>query len=140
MAEQPFTPSLPSVLSKVEATRRIYHLALQGEWREAVESGEHYRRSTLGKSLEDEGYIHCSFAAQVQVIADLVYRGRRDVVLLVIEPSRLQADVRVENLDGDDALFPHIYGPLPVDAVVRVAAVPVDANGRLTTVTLVDGD
>jgi uncharacterized protein (DUF952 family) len=126
--------------SNVEVADRIYHLALQDEWRVAAESAGHYRRSTLGKSLEDEGFIHCSLAAQVQMIADRVYRGRRDVVLLVIDPSRLKADVRVENLDGGEVLFPHIYGPLPVDAVVRVEVVPVDANGRLMTETLVDQD
>lgn len=128
------------MLSNVRVARHIYHLALRDEWRAAAQSGRPYRRSTLGKSLEDVGFIHCSFAAQVQVIADLVYRGRRDIVLLVIDPSRLQAQVRLENLDGGDELFPHIYGALPLDAVVRVDAVPLDADDKLTTVALVDVD
>ena len=98
--------------------RGIYHLALRDEWHEAVERNEPYRRSTLGRSLDDEGFIHCSFAHQVEMIADLVYRGR-DVVLLSIDPSRVQAEVRVENLEGGEDLFPHIYGALPLDAVVR---------------------
>jgi len=128
------------VPSNVEITGRIYHLALRDEWRQAVDSGGHYRRSTLGRSLEQEGFIHCSFAGQVEVIADLVYRGRRDVVLLVIDPSRLQADLHVENLDGGNELFPHVYGPLPIDAVIRVDAVPLGTDGRLNTVGLVEGD
>jgi uncharacterized protein (DUF952 family) len=128
------------VPTNVEVAHRIYHLALRDEWRAAVESAEHYRRSTLGKSLEDEGFIHCSFATQVQTIADRVYRGRRDVVLLAIDPVRLQADVRIENLDGGDELFPHIYGPLPVDAVDRAHHVPLDADGRLIAAALVDAD
>jgi glutathione S-transferase len=128
------------VLWNAEVPRLIYHLALHDEWREAAENGGHYRQSTLGKSLEDEDFIHCSFATQVQAIADLVYRGRRDVVLLSIDPSRLKVAVKVENLDGGNELFPHIYGPLPIDAVVRVDAVPVDANGRLTTAALLGGE
>lgn len=123
-----------------DAVPRIYHLALQADWSAATDGDTPYRRSTLGRSLEDEGFIHCSFATQVQVIADLVYRGRRDVVLLVIDPSRLPVEVRVENTNGGDERFPHIYGPLPLEAVVRVEAMPADATGRLMTAALVDPD
>ena len=109
----------------------IYHLALSDEWHEAVQRGEPYLRSTLGRSLADVGFIHCSYADQVETIADLVYRGREDVLLLAIDSAKLQSRVRVENLEGGEQLFPHIYGPLPAAAVVRVTSVPVDASGRL---------
>jgi uncharacterized protein (DUF952 family) len=95
---------------------RIYHLALRPEW-EAARADGAYRRSTLGASLEEVGFIHCSMAHQVQTIADLVYGGRDDVVLLEVDPDRLDAEVRVEPAHGDE--YPHIYGPLPVAAVVR---------------------
>jgi hemoglobin len=111
-----------------ELPSRIFHLALRAEWQEALDSGRDYRRSTLGTSLEDEGFIHCSFADQVQAIADLVYRGRSDVVLLEIDPSRLTAEVRVENLQGGTERFPHIYGPLPLQAVVQVIDAPPDVG------------
>lgn len=107
---------------------RIYHLALRHEWNDAVAAGV-YRRSTLGRSLDDVGFVHCSFPAQVQATADLFYRGRDDVVLLEIDPARVPAEIRVEEV-GDDR-FPHIYGPLPVDAVVQLVNVPVDNDGRL---------
>ena len=93
----------------------IFHLALRDEWREAVDRGGPYERSTLGKSLAEVGFIHCSFAAQVASTAELFYRGRDDVVLLTIDESALE--LRVE--DG----FPHIYGPLPLDAVVDVTPI-----------------
>src|SRR5689334_6855974 len=96
---------------------RLYHLALEDEW--ANGSSDAYERSTLGRSLAEVGFIHCSFADQVQTIADLVYRGRRDVLLLEIDASRLHAPVKVEGVDGGDA-YPHIYGPLNRDAVVAV--------------------
>jgi glutathione S-transferase len=96
----------------------LYHLALAEDWAAAAPSGS-YRVSTLGRSLDEVGFIHCSFAHQVQQTFDRFYRGRDDVVLLEIDPSRLGVPVVVEALDGDEA-FPHLYGPLDVDAVVRV--------------------
>lgn len=104
----------------------IYHLALAADW---DSSASEYRGSTLGRSLEDEGFVHCSAVWQVQGIADAVYWGHDDVVLLTIDPDRLGADVRIE--DG----YPHIYGPIPTDAVASARAVPLDGDGRL----LLDG-
>lgn len=96
----------------------IYHLALEDEWSSAVSTGDDYRRSTLGRSLEQVGFIHCSFAGQVQATADRLYRGRNDVVLLSIDPALVPAEIRVESLEGGADAFPHIYGPLPVASVL----------------------
>ena len=93
----------------------IYHLALRDEWDEAADAGE-YRRSTLGVSLKEQGFVHCSFADQVQGIADLVYAGRDDVVVLTIDEARLGDGVDVKVEGG----YPHIYGPLPIGAVTDV--------------------
>lgn len=114
----------------VELPARLYHLAIRDEWEEALTRGGPYRRSTLGRSLADEGFIHCSFAHQVQATADRFYRGRDDLVLLEIDTARLVAEVRVEDLVGAGQAFPHIYGPLPVEAVVRARDVPLDLDGR----------
>lgn len=108
----------------------LFHLAIEDEWLDATRVGE-YRRSTLGRSLAEQGFIHCSFAGQVQMIADLVYSHRADVVLLRIDRKLVGPEVRVENLEGGEQLFPHIYGALPVDAVMRADPVPLDAEGRL---------
>jgi glutathione S-transferase len=110
--------------------RHIYHVALAEEWNTALALGDAYRRSTRGKSLDEQGYIHCSFRSQVETIANLIYAGRTDVVLLTIDTSRLSVELRVENLDGGTNLFPHIYGPLPRDAVVRVDRLRADPDGR----------
>ena len=108
----------------------IFHLALEQEWKEAVASGS-YERSTLGRSLAEQGFIHASFGRQVQLIADLVYADRSDVVLLRIDRRKVGPEIRVENLDGGADLFPHIYGPLATEAVTRADAVPLDPDGRL---------
>ncbi len=78
--------------------------------------------STRGKRLDDEGFVHCAYAHQVTRVANRVYRGVRGLVLLVIDPGRVDAEIRNENLEGGDELFPHIYGPLKVDAVIDVLA------------------
>src|ERR687892_322680 len=122
------------VISTCRAASITSRYGMSGNKRETAERPIGVRRS--GRSLEDEGYIHCSFANQVQAIADLVYRGRRDIVLLEIDPARLRAEVRVEALDGGEQAFPHIYAPLPVEAVVVATGVPVGADGRLIVETL----
>ena len=114
-----------------DSQNSIYHLALEEEWREAVERGGPYSRSTLGKSQAEVGFIHSSFATQVEATARLIYRGRGDVLLLVIDPSQVHAEIRIENIDGGDDRFPHIYGELPIAAVVRVATVPLLDDGTL---------
>jgi uncharacterized protein (DUF952 family) len=67
-----------------------------------------------------EGFIHCSNGHQVVWVANQRFRGRTDLVLLHIDPTRLGAQVRYENLEGGEELFPHVYGPIPVTAVVDV--------------------
>jgi uncharacterized protein (DUF952 family) len=117
----------------------IYHLALRDEWATAQASPDgRYRRSTLGHSLDDVGFIHCSKPHQAPVIANLVYTGRDDVVLLTVDTSKVPSEIRVEASDKPGEAFPHIYGPLPVDAVVREQPVPLAADGTLGVADLIE--
>jgi uncharacterized protein (DUF952 family) len=100
----------------------LYHLALDKDWDPAADE---YRGSTLGRTLADEGFVHCSTAVQLQATADRFYTGRPDVVLLTIDPRLVTAEIRIEG--G----YPHLYGPLPTVAVVAAARVPVGPDGRL---------
>lgn len=109
----------------------LFHLAIADEWEEARSRGGPYRRSTLGVSLDEQGFIHCSFPGQLQKVADAVFAGRDDVVLLAIDRGQLSAEVRVEATDGGTERFPHIYGPLDLDAVIDSVPVPLGADGRL---------
>jgi glutathione S-transferase len=95
----------------------IYHLALADEWRMAKACGE-YRRSTRGLSLEQVGFLHASGADQVEATFLRFYADAEAVLLLTIDPGRLDAPLRWETAPDSDALFPHIYGPLPVGAVL----------------------
>jgi uncharacterized protein (DUF952 family) len=123
-----------------ELPPRIYHLALEDEWEDAARKGCPYRRSTLGRSVGEVGFIHCSLPEQVQRVADQAYGGRRRVVLLTIDRSRLSDEVRMENLEGGDELFPHLYGELPLEAVIQVDPVPVGDDGRLAVTPLLPID
>jgi uncharacterized protein (DUF952 family) len=115
---------------------RLFHLALDVDWIEALQTDGRYRRSTIGRSLDDEGFIHCSFAEQLQGTADRFYAGRRDVLLLAIDPSRLDAPVRVEPAPGTGKRYPHVYGSISVDAVVWAQPVPLGPAGRLDLASL----
>jgi uncharacterized protein (DUF952 family) len=108
---------IPRVRTRHE---RIYHLALASDWETARAGDSGYRTSTLGQDLIDVGFIHCSYADQVQRIADLIYRDRDDVLLLTIDQDRLHSRVVDESVDGGDDEFPHIYGPIDFDAVLDV--------------------
>ncbi len=102
----------------------IYHLTHQADWLSAQEKGE-YR----AESLETEGFIHCSTAEQVTHVANAFYAAQKDLLLLVIDPSKLTSPLQweapahpteasaPESLNGE---FPHIYGALNLDAVTEV--------------------
>lgn len=116
-------PELAAVMAPPWAQRQawrspqwIYHLALAEEWRAAKTRGE-YRRSTRGLSLEQVGFIHASGAHQVEATFRRFYADAEAVVLLTLDPGRLDAPLRWEAAPPSDELFPHIYGPVPVGAV-----------------------
>lgn len=103
-------------------TEPIFHIALLRDWDAAREVGE-YRVSTLGRTLEDEGFLHASYAGQWPGVLEAFYGGVEEpLVLLEVDPERLDVPVVAEQPPGADQSFPHVYGPLPVSAVVSVRA------------------
>ena len=107
----------------------IFHIAEASGWAEAQADGL-YRRSTLGRTLADEGFIHCSYRHQVERVANAFYCGSRDLLLLVIDPAKVLAETRDEAVGPAADRFPHVYGPLNVDAVTEVVPFTADADGR----------
>jgi len=97
---------------------RIFHLAQVADWDQALASGA-YTVSTLGRSLDEEGFIHASRADQVRTVYDAFYAGRDlDLVLLTIDTDLL--DVPWSEDPVGDTTYPHLYGPLSPAAVVAV--------------------
>ncbi len=95
--------------------KRIYHIAIRDCW-EAQRDAPAY----CPEGFQREGFIHCSNAEQVIRVANGLFRGRRDLVLLEIAPERVPAEIRWENLEGGAERFPHVYGPLNKEAVAGV--------------------
>ena len=95
------------------------HLCSVGDWAQAQASG-----ALRPESLDSVGFVHLSTPQQVHLPANRLYRGRTDLVLLQVDPVIVGAPVRWEpGVPGDPEamLFPHLYGPLPVDAVIGVS-------------------
>jgi glutathione S-transferase len=100
----------------------LYHLALRPEWTSARRDGV-YARSTRGRSLEEVGFIHLSAAHQLVATAARFYGDlpAGELLLLTIDPQGLAAaglPVRQEPAPGSGELFPHLYGALPLQAVL----------------------
>ena len=109
----------------------IYHLTFAADWDAAVTVGS-YRVSGRGMTLESEAFLHFSYANQLAGVAQRFWRNPEEpVVLLTVDPELLDQPVVAENTSGGTELFPHLYGPLPVSAVVAVTEVPVDQDGSL---------
>ena len=102
----------------------IYHLAFRSDWEAAVASGE-YR----APSLAEEGFIHASGdEAQLLAVAARLFAGRTDLLALDVDTGRLPANspvIREPARSGE--IYPHVYGPINLDAVVRVRMLAPDA-------------
>jgi uncharacterized protein (DUF952 family) len=101
----------------------LVHLCGVDEWCRARSRGG-IRPAMSGSDVKAQ-FIHLSRPDQVHLPANRLYRGRDDLVLLHIDPTLLDSPVRWEPgvpTDPESMLFPHLYGPLPVRAVIRVTA------------------
>jgi glutathione S-transferase len=108
--------------------QELFHLSLVDDWAAAQRSGE-LTDSTRGTTLAEEGYIHCSFADQVGDVAGRFYGDLDAVVLLRIDPALITSPIVVEDLVDSGVEFPHVYGPIPVAAVIEAATVTPDEIG-----------
>lgn len=106
----------------------IYHIATTSDWEQAVENGIYFC-----ESLETEGFIHCSTREQVIPVADRYYPGRKDLVVLLISESELSAPLKIESPPYPTTeKYPHIYGPLDLDAVKQVVGFLPNEEGLFT--------
>ncbi|WP_310488685.1 DUF952 domain-containing protein [Chamaesiphon sp. VAR_69_metabat_338] len=101
----------------------ILHITLADRWTKAKNLGT-YRSDTLAT----EGFIHCSTLAQVVGSANRFFAGLEDVVIVVIDRDRVTAEIRDEGTDPRN-LFPHIYGELNIDAVVKAVDLETGTDG-----------
>lgn len=110
----------------------IYHCSLVSDWTAATAAGE-YTVSTRGRTLAEEGFLHASYARQVDGVLSRYYADVTEpMVLLVIDPDVLTVPLVPESPPGADEQFPHIYGPLDPAAVVEVAPLVRGESGWIT--------
>ena len=101
----------------------IFHITFRTAWAEAQKRGDYRAEGFIA-----EGFIHCSTLSQVLPVADNYYKGQSELVLLVIEPTLLSSKLKWEPPSGgapppgvpSGDQFPHVYGPINLDAVAKV--------------------
>ena len=106
-------------------------MADKAEWRQAKEAGA-YSPESIGL----EGFIHCSTKAVLIKVANLFFKGNGNLLLLKIDSSRVKSKLQYDRVEDLDASFPHIYGPLNIEAAVDEIEFKPGADG---TFTLPDG-
>ena len=103
----------------------IYHMCRREEW-DAAEARGVYRGSSQDRA---DGFIHFSTAGQLEGSAAKHRAGQDGLVLLVVDSGKLGGALKWEESRGG-ALFPHLYGELPVSAVTAIHTLPLGPNGR----------
>ncbi len=105
----------------------LYHITTETEAARAAAAGN-YRHP----SLESEGFIHLSTLEQLLIPANERYSGHHDLVVLVVDPSGLIADLVFEDSYGSGIEFPHLYRQFDWSSVVRVVEFPCGEDGRFS--------
>ncbi|WP_129688179.1 DUF952 domain-containing protein [Gottfriedia acidiceleris] len=103
----------------------ILHIIGNKDWQNANNSGEY-----SPDSLNNEGFIHCSTLKQTVEIANLFFKGATDLKILCINEEITKSKIVYEDTENFGQLFPHIYGPLNLDAVFKVVDLNSDENGQ----------
>lgn len=102
----------------------IYKICPERLWREAERAGS-FDGAPVDRA---DGFIHFSSADQVRETAARHFRGEDALLLITVRPEALGTALRWEPSRGG-ALFPHLYGALPLDAVERVETLPLGRDG-----------
>ena len=89
----------------------IYHITPRKDWIQQASSGVFE-----AKSLKSEGFIHTSRRDRILEVANRIFKGQRDLIILCVREDLLEAEVREEDVPGHGT-FPHIYGPINRDSV-----------------------
>lgn len=117
----------------------IFHITSHTAWAEAQAKGEY-----TAPSLVMEGFIHCSTLSQVLPVAENYYKGETGLILLVIDPSLLSSALNWEPPSGGAPpsgvpagnMYPHVYGPVNLSAVVKVVDLEANPDGTFILPTL----
>lgn len=96
----------------------IYHVTTSKDWEGAKQAGEY-----IHPSLNDEGFIHCSQEHQVSGVLERYFVGQTELVKLVIDTDKLTSKFVFDWSPSTADTFPHVYGPINIEAVIDVLAI-----------------
>ncbi|HET6390206.1 DUF952 domain-containing protein [Hyphomicrobium sp.] len=102
----------------------VYKIVTSAEWSEAKKKGQYDGSSDDRR----DGFIHLSEGRQLRGTLDAHFKGKRDLLLIAFEASRLGADLKWEQSRKGD-LFPHLYAPLDVSVALWERPLPIDSDG-----------
>lgn len=97
---------------------KIYHITTKTEWQFAQQQGFYE-----AASLPIEGFIHCSKAEQVAGVLERYYKGKTDLIKLIIDTSKLTNKLIYELAPSINQEFPHVYGSINLDAIIEVETI-----------------
>ena len=103
----------------------IYHITNKEHWNKALAENIY-----KPDSLNTEGFIHCSPGEKISDSLDRFFKGKIDLILINIDESKVHNEIIWEDLYGHNLKFPHIYGELNIDAVIKVTEIKTDTDGR----------
>ncbi len=106
------------------ATAPLFHIVAARAWQAAVDAGLY-----APPSLAAEGFVHLSYAWQVERVANARYGNVDRMVVVEFDPALLPAQVRDEDSDATGELFPHLYAALPTAAATAVHPLVRDEHG-----------
>ncbi len=94
----------------------IYHITTKQGWKDAMEKGFFYE-----PSLDTEGFIHNCTQEQVAAVVERFYKGKTDLLLMHIDETKLTASLKYELAPSVNEMFPHVFGLINLDAVVKTS-------------------
>jgi len=93
----------------------IYHIVDQHTWNKNKND-----ELFCAPSLDTVGFIHCCTKEQIKFVLNNWFQDRQGLILITIDPKKLTPRLIFENSEGGDELFPHLYGPIDLQAVVEI--------------------
>lgn len=103
----------------------IYHIAEKDEWSACQDKTEY-----VPKRYNKDRFVHCSDDCQIERIANSMFKTRAEIILLKIDPTKLNAQTIYESPQGTDEKFPHVYGTINKQAITKVSELKRNENNE----------
>lgn len=91
----------------------IFHVVKKEDWKLQKKDSRYHP-----ESIDTEGFIHCSPGREIEEVTNRLFKGESDILLIIINTTLVEPEIRYENSGDSDTKYPHIYGPLNMDAVI----------------------